>query len=72
MSKHLVLPLPPLPVPCLLVRSGAADVREAVIAVGLKPKEMTKQERQQFNGRTRAYLQARCVFHPTLQAADNS
>ncbi|WIA08913.1 hypothetical protein OEZ85_008331 [Tetradesmus obliquus] len=39
--------------------SGAADVREAAIAVGLKPKQMTKQERQQFSGRTRIYLQAR-------------
>lgn len=50
-----------MPAHCLLLCSGAADVREAAIAVGLKPKQMTKQERQQFSGRTRIYLQARCV-----------
>jgi hypothetical protein len=46
-------------------------VREAVIAVGLKPKETTKQENQQFNGRTKAYLQARFekALRRPLQAA---
>jgi hypothetical protein len=59
---------------CPLACRGAADVREAVIAVGLKPKEMTKQEKQQFNGRTRAYLQARCgtAHRRTLQAGISS
>lgn len=36
-------------------------IAEATIAVGLKPKELTKQERQLFGSRSASYLRARCV-----------